>query len=146
MCPGITHALPFPFWKIILHITGHCPSSAAPLLWLAYQLNQNKMSKEIHMNRTGKQSTVFYYNFLQAAYQREAFGNTKVFPKYQRCTNKTLLSSRPLMSTVRRGAPPCGHKRPSSTSSSTFKCCMLLYTLIPAFHQSTSINKSSNKV
>lgn len=78
------------------------------------------MSKEILVNRMGKQTTVFYYNFLQAAYQSKAFGNTRVFPKYLRCTNKTSHSPVPSVSTDRDGAPPCGQKKTNSTSSNIF--------------------------
>ena len=64
------------------------------------------MSKEILVNRMGKQTTVFYYNFLQAAYQSKAFGNTKVFPKYLRCTNKTLTQSSALCVNRQEQSPP----------------------------------------
>lgn len=42
------------------------------------------MSKEIIVNRMGKQTTAFDYNFLQAAYQSKAYENKikKGFPKY----------------------------------------------------------------
>lgn len=65
------------------------------------------MSEEILLNGVGKQTTVFYYNFLQAAYQSKASGNTSFFPKYLRCTNKTIHTMVSVF-TGRHGVPPCG--------------------------------------
>lgn len=74
------------------------------------------MSTEILVNRMGKQTTVFYYNFLQAAYQSEAFLEIQTFfQNILRCTNKTSHTSPvPFVSTRRQGAPPCGRKRTSN--------------------------------
>lgn len=53
------------------------------------------MSKEILVNGVGKQNTVFYYNFQQAAYQSRAFGNTTVFSKISKMhkQNNTQFNS-----------------------------------------------------
>lgn len=98
------------------HITGHCPSFAEPFFFILIPTKSKQMSKEILVTRMGKQTTVFYYNVLQAAYRSKNFGNTKVFPKYLRCTNKTLHSPVPFALTDIHGGPSCGQNRASSTS------------------------------